>query len=186
MSRKTQPPAGFPLSRRSVIGASLAAFATPALRPHGLASPGQAPAADPACVFCKIIAGSREAPLVWQDELCVAFGSLHPIQPGHVLLVPRRHAVNLYDLPADAGAHLLPVASRIARALKSVLRADGLTLLQNSEKASGQSVFHFHLHLIPRREGHEIWKHLAEPRMATQAELDGVLAPVRQALAGSR
>ena len=180
MSRKA-------LSRRSVIGASLAALAGPSLL-KGRQEPREVSpqVADSACVFCQIVAGSREATFVWQDELCVAFGSLYPIQPGHVLLVPRRHVVNLYDLPPDVGAHLLPTASRIGKTLKSVLQADGLTLVQNNDKAAGQTVFHFHLHLIPRREGHEIFKTLVETKMATQAELDGVLAPVRRALGQGR
>lgn len=182
MSHRNQPPAVPVLSRRTLLGASLAALASPAATALERQTETPPPASDPSCVFCQIIAGSREATLVWQDEVCVAFGSLYPIQPGHVLLVPRRHVVTLYDLPPDLGAHLLPAASRIGSTLKSVLHADGLTLLQNNDKAAGQSVFHFHLHLIPRRTGHEIWKTLVEPKMATQAELDGVLAPVRQAL----
>lgn len=167
------------LSRRALLGGSLAALASPRLlRAEG---PPHA-ASDPSCVFCQIVNHSSEATFVWQDDLCVAFGSISPLQPGHVLLVPRQHVVTLYDLPADVGAHLLPVASRIGRTLKETLHADGLTLLQNNEKASGQAVFHFHMHLIPRHAGQEVFKTLVQPPKATQAELEAVLAPVRKAL----
>ena len=167
------------LSRRALLGGSLAALAGPRLWGAGAPPRG---AADPECVFCQIAGRSREATFVWEDDLCVAFGSISPLQPGHVLLVPRRHVVDLYDLPADVGAHLLPVASRIGRALKETLHADGLTLLQNNEKAAGQSVFHVHRHLIPRHKGQEVFKTLVQTPKATQAELEAVLAPVRRAL----
>ena len=164
------------ISRRSFLGASAIGLVAPRV----LRSAPPATNAD--CVFCQIIRGAQEATLVWQDELCVAFGSLYPLEAGHVLLVPRQHVETLYTLPPDVGAHLLPVASRIGVALRDVLHADGLSVRQNNGKAAGQTVFHFHLHLIPRREGHEIFKTLVDPPMATPAQLEAVLAPVRKAL----
>jgi histidine triad (HIT) family protein len=135
-------------------------------------------------VFCQIIAGKREAAFAWQDDVCVAFASIYPLQPGHLLLVPRRHVENLYGLPDDVGAHLLPVASRIGRAMKTALRADGLSVRQNNEKAGDQTVFHFHMHLIPRWEGKEVFKTLIDPPKATPEQLENAVAPVRKALAG--
>jgi histidine triad (HIT) family protein len=163
------------------VGTATAAFPH---RPALAAAPSPTVAADPDCVFCQILAGTREATFVYRDEVCAAFGSIEPVQPGHVLLVPRHHAVTLYDLPESAGARLLPIASRIARALRDALHADGMTLLQNSGKAAGQTVPHFHLHLVPRREGVEVLRRVVETHKATQAELEGVLAPVRAALRG--
>jgi histidine triad (HIT) family protein len=98
--------------------------------------------------------------------------------------VPRRHVENLYGLPDDVGAHLLPVASRIGRAMKTALRADGLSVRQNNEKAGDQTVFHFHMHLIPRWEGKEVFKTLIDPPKATPEQLENAVAPVRKALAG--
>jgi histidine triad (HIT) family protein len=167
-------------SRRSLLTGSLATVAAP----RGLLG-AAAPvlAADPNCVFCQIVAGKREAVIVWQDDVCVAFASIYPIQPGHLLLVPRHHVENLYGLPDDVGAHLLPVASKISRAMKAALKADGLSLRQNNEKASGQTVFHFHLHLIPRWEGKEVFKTLVDPPLATPEQLKSAVAPIRKALA---
>lgn len=165
------------VSRRSLLTGSLATLATPS----GLhAAPP--PVADSNCVFCQIVAGKREAAVVWQDDVCMAFASIQPIQPGHLLLVPRQHVENLYGLPDDVGAHLLPVASRIGRAMKTSLRADGLSLRQNNEKAGDQTVFHFHIHLIPRWEGKEVFKTLVDPPLATAEQLESAVAPIRKAL----
>jgi histidine triad (HIT) family protein len=170
------------ISRRGLLTGALATCAVPGELLAG--SPGAE--LDAQCVFCQIVAGTREATFVWRDEQCVAFGSIRPLQPGHLLLVPRRHFADLYQLPEDLAAHLLPVASRLGRALKTTLQADGLTLLQNNEKAAGQSVFHFHLHLIPRFTDKEIFKTVVEAPKASQQELESVLAPVRAALAPAR
>jgi histidine triad (HIT) family protein len=166
-------------SRRSLLTGSLAAL----MAPRGLlGAAAPVPASDPDCVFCQIVAGKREATFAWQDDVCVAFASIYPLQPGHLLLVPRQHVENLYGLPDDVGAHLLPVASRIGRAIKSALRADGLSLRQNNEKAGDQTVFHFHLHLIPRWEGKEVFKTLIDPPRATPEQLESAVAPIRRAL----
>ncbi len=181
------------VSRRSFFAGSLAGVAgiagiagiAAAAAPRGvLAEPRpEAPPADPSCVFCQIVAGRREASLVWQDDLCVAFGSIHPLAPGHLLIVPRRHVENLYSLPEAVGAHLFPLAAKLGRTLKTVLRPDGLTLLQNNEKGGGQTVFHFHLHLIPRHVGGTAIQ-VADTPLATREQLEAALAPVRKALAG--
>lgn len=153
--------------------------------PGALLAGEVAAAADADCVFCQIVAGTRPATFVFEDDLCVAFGTIEPIEPGHLLLVPRRHVETLYDLPETIAAHLLPVASRLGRALQRAHRADGLTLLQSNEKAAGQSVPHFHLHLIPRHAGREIFRRVVETHRATPEELERDLAPVRAALATS-
>ncbi len=181
------------VSRRSFFAGSLATVVGTAAGAAGAAGvPRGAPAAeprpaavpaDPGCVFCQIVAGRREASLVWQDELCVAFGSIHPLAPGHLLIVPRRHVENLYSLPEAVGAHLFPLAAKLGRTLKTVLRPDGLTLLQNNERGGGQTVFHFHLHLIPRHAGSTAIQ-VADAPLATREQLEAALAPVRKALAG--
>lgn len=169
------------VSRRALLAGSFAACAAPRVL---LAGEG-ATAAAPDCVFCQIVAGTRPATFVFEDDRCVAFGSIEPIQPGHLLLVPRHHVATLYELSEADASHLLPVASRLGRALKRAHQADGLTLLQNNERAAGQAVFHFHLHLIPRHAGVEIFRRVVETHRATPEELERDLAPVRAALAAS-
>lgn len=169
-------------TRRDLVAGSLGLVAGCRLPSSG------APAVHsrPDCVFCQIAAGRREATRVWEDDLALAFGSLYAVQPGHVILIPRVHADDLFTLPEPVAAHLLPLAARIGRALKESLNADGMTLLQNNGAASGQTVFHFHLHLIPRRTGQDIYKWVDEDLPATTPEeREAVLGPVRRALAAN-
>ena len=106
------------------------------------------------CVFCAIIAGAAPASFVHRDDRCVAFMDLRPINPGHLLVVPRTHASALADLSADDAAHLMRVAHGLAAALRSSgLRCEGVNLFYADGEAAGQEVFHAHLHVFPRHAG---------------------------------
>ena len=106
------------------------------------------------CVFCDIVGGQEEASLVHEDDTVVAFMDLHPVTPGHVLVVPRAHAVGLEDLDEDTGAQVWSVGHRLARALRrSGLPCEGINLFVCDGEAAWQTVFHFHLHVIPRSAG---------------------------------
>ena len=111
------------------------------------------------CVFCAIVAGTAEASIVHSDEHVVAFMDIRPVVPGHLLVVPRRHAVGLADLDPEDGARVFRVAQRLARALRdsalrdSGLRCDGVNLFLADGVAAGQEVFHVHLHVLPRHPG---------------------------------
>jgi len=107
---------------------------------------------DP-CVFCAIAAGAAPSALVYRDPHVVAFLDIHPVARGHTLVVPRTHADRLEDLDPDAGAAMFRVAQRLGRAItRSNLRADGSNLVVNDGRAAFQTVFHVHLHVIPRWE----------------------------------
>lgn len=106
------------------------------------------------CPFCSIVAGQAPATFVFQDEHCAAFMDIQPVNPGHVLIVPVRHATSLADLSAAAAGHLMQVAHGIAGALRhSGLRCDGVNLLLADGEAAMQEVFHVHLHVFPRFPG---------------------------------
>ncbi len=108
------------------------------------------------CVFCAIIAGNRPGMIVYRDDLVVAFLDHAPRNPGHVLVVPVAHADDLVATPAATAERLLVVAQRIARAIRRTdLRAEGFNFIFNSGAAAGQTVFHAHLHLMPRFTGDE-------------------------------
>lgn len=110
--------------------------------------------ADGECVFCEIIEGRSPASLVAQDEAALAFMDIQPVNPGHVLVVPRAHARCLADLQLQAGADLFRLATRLARALRhSGIRCEGVNLFLADGEAAGQEVFHVHLHVIPRFRG---------------------------------
>ena len=138
---------------------------------------------DPKCVFCRIESGEAPATIVWRDERCIAIADRWPFAPGHTLLIPRTHVANLYELPPDLASHLYAFAPRLARELKRTFGCDGLTCVQNNEVAGGQSVFHFHMHFVPRRAGVEIWKTMVERPELRDDERDRFV-PLREALAG--
>ena len=102
------------------------------------------------CIFCKIAAGEIPSYTIYEDDDFKAFMDISPASKGHTILIPKQHADNVFDLDETVASKLLPVAARIAKALKAELKCDGLNLLQNNGEAAGQTVFHFHMHLIPR------------------------------------
>ena len=103
------------------------------------------------CIFCAIAARQHEASLVYEDEIVVAFMDRYPVTPGHVLVVPRQHVVGLEDLDGPTGAAVWSVGHRIARALRrSSLDCEGINVLVCDGEVAFQTVFHFHLHVIPR------------------------------------
>jgi len=106
------------------------------------------------CIFCQIVSGALPASLVHRDERCTAFLDIRPINDGHVLVVPNRHAAFLSELDPEDGAHGFRVAQKLAAALRaSGLRCDGVNLLLSDGRAAMQEVFHVHLHIIPRYAG---------------------------------
>jgi histidine triad (HIT) family protein len=105
------------------------------------------------CIFCKIIAGEIPGQIVQEDERTVAFMDINPATRGHALVVPRRHSRDLLEIdPEDLQATALS-AQRLARAATERLGADGVNLLNSCGRAAWQTVFHFHIHVIPRYEG---------------------------------
>ena len=114
----------------------------------------EATLAAPDCIFCAICAGEEQARTVYEDDVVVVFMALNAINPGHVLVVPRKHAVGLEDLDGAAGTRVWSVAQDMARALRrSSLNCQGINLMVCDGTAAFQSVFHFHLHIIPRHSG---------------------------------
>ena len=107
-------------------------------------------AADPDCLFCKIVAGEVPATRVHEDERTLAFMDINPATRGHLLVIPREHATDLRDIPADDLHACAEVAQRIAGTMEEKLGADGVNLLNSWGASAWQTVFHFHLHVIPR------------------------------------
>ncbi|MDO4488985.1 MAG: HIT family protein [Eubacteriales bacterium] len=105
------------------------------------------------CIFCKIANGEIPSNTVYEDEYFRAILDLSPAAKGHTLILPKEHFANLYELDDEYAKRVMPVAKMIAMAAKKALNADGVNLVQNNEAAAGQTVPHFHLHVIPRHEG---------------------------------
>jgi histidine triad (HIT) family protein len=111
---------------------------------------------DPNCVFCKIISGQIPSARVFETDLAVAFLDINPLNPGHSLIVPRAHHVQLTDLPDDLAAHVGSLLPRLCRAVREATAAQGLNVIVNNGAAAGQAVDHCHWHIIPRFAGDPI------------------------------
>ncbi|MFN2466767.1 MAG: HIT family protein [Gaiellaceae bacterium] len=107
---------------------------------------------DPDCLFCKIAAGDVPATIVAQDERTVSFMDINPATRGHALVVPRAHADDLLDVPREDLHACADAAQRLARRCKERLGADGVNILNACGRAAWQTIFHFHVHVIPRYE----------------------------------
>lgn len=106
------------------------------------------------CVFCRILAGELPASFVYRDERCAAFMDIQPVNPGHLLVVPVRHAAYLADIDGDAAADLMRIGHAAAAALRaSGLRCEGVNLFLADGEAAMQEIFHVHLHIFPRFRG---------------------------------
>ncbi len=111
------------------------------------------PAYDDNNIFAKILRGEIPSYKVYEDQQTFAFLDIMPMAPGHTLVLPKSSARNILDIAPEDFAAVAQVAQRIARAAMGVFSADGITLQQFSEPAGGQSVFHLHMHVIPRKDG---------------------------------
>ena len=105
------------------------------------------------CTFCDLIRGAAEVSVCYEDAEAIAFMDIQPVNAGHVLVVPRQHYESLLDVPQELGAHLFNVTMRLANAVRRVTGSEGMNLVVNSGVAAGQDVFHYHVHIIPRRKG---------------------------------
>jgi histidine triad (HIT) family protein len=133
------------------------------------------------CVFCDLVAGKGESSVVYEDDALVALMDLNPVNPGHVLVIPRRHASAMADLDEDTGAHAFRIAMRMQQAIRrSGVRCEGVNLFVADGEAAFQDVFHFHLHVIPRFAGDQ-FKISADWQEAPREELDRVAADLRGA-----
>ena len=135
------------------------------------------------CVFCRIVAGKSRAAIVYEDEDVVAFLDHMPVNAGHILIVPRKHAAGLADLPPEDGARLFKLGQRLGAALRrSGLPCEGVNLLLNDGEIAGQRVFHVHLHVIPRfaNDAHRLRRPPDGP-ITPQDELDAAAQQIRAA-----
>jgi histidine triad (HIT) family protein len=105
------------------------------------------------CIFCDIMKGAAEVSVCYEDSSAIAFMDVQPVNQAHTLVVPRQHYESFQDLPTDLGMHLFEVAMRLNPVIRKVAGADAMNLIVSSGAAAGQDVYHFHIHLIPRRAG---------------------------------
>jgi histidine triad (HIT) family protein len=102
------------------------------------------------CIFCQIVAGGLPAQIIAQDERTIAFMDINPATRGHALVIPRQHATDLTDIPAEDLQAVILAAQALARRMFDRLNPDGVNLINSCRQAAWQTVFHFHMHVIPR------------------------------------
>jgi histidine triad (HIT) family protein len=105
------------------------------------------------CIFCKLVAKQIPASIVYEDEATLAFMDLGQVNPGHVLVACKAHADNVYELDEAQAAAVFRTVARVARAVRAAFDPPGLSIYQANGKPAGQTVFHFHLHVLPRHDG---------------------------------
>lgn len=102
------------------------------------------------CIFCKIVAGEIPASKVYEDDHFLAFLDISQVTPGHTLVIPKKHARNLLEMTPDETADLFNIVSRVTKKVESATQPQGMNIISNMEEISGQSVFHTHVHILPR------------------------------------
>ena len=107
------------------------------------------------CIFCRIVAGEIPAHKVYEDEQSLAFLDIRPASRGHTLVIPKEHAVDIFDISPESLAATTLCAQTVARTLRAKLNPDGMNVYQNNGAAAGQEVMHYHLHLVPRWESRQ-------------------------------
>lgn len=105
---------------------------------------------DNNCIFCKIIGGEIPSTVLYEDEYFRVIMDISPAAKGHAIMISKKHAADIFEMDQETASKALVVASKVAKAMKEELKCDGLNILQNNGEAAGQTVFHFHIHLIPR------------------------------------
>jgi len=125
------------------------------------------------CIFCKIANGEIPSTTLYEDEDFRVILDLGPATKGHALLIPKKHYANLFELDDELAAKAIVTAKKVAIKMKNALKADGLNVIQNNGEEAGQTVFHFHIHLIPRYHNdnaHILWK----PGKTTPEEMEQI------------
>lgn len=133
------------------------------------------------CIFCRIVSGDAPCARVHEDALTLTFMDLFPVSRGHTLIITKEHCGNIYETPADALAAVATISRRVALAIRREFAPEGLGVFQLNGVAAGQTVFHYHMHLIPRAAGEAFLLH--GRTRATEADLQEVAARLAAAVA---
>lgn len=136
---------------------------------------------DSNCIFCKIAAGEIPSKTIYEDGTFRVILDISPATRGHALIIPKEHYANIYELPEEQAAGAMVLAKKLASKMAEALKCDGFNIIQNNGEAAGQTVFHFHMHLIPRyeKDGNEdkvCWNHLE----LSEEELEAICQKLQQ------
>lgn len=115
------------------------------------------------CIFCKIIANEFNATKVYEDSALIAIMDVFPESKGHLLIIPKAHHIDLHSMDEALLAKVISLSKKLAKATKDALNADGIRIAQFNGSAAGQTVFHYHMHVIPAYQGVPFKRHAGEP-----------------------
>jgi histidine triad (HIT) family protein len=138
-------------------------------------------ASDPNCIFCKIVAGTIPCFKLFEDGATLAFMDINPVHDGHCLIIPKAHAPNVFEIAPEDFAAAARTAAKVAKAVNAAVQPDGINLMQANGEGAGQSVWHFHLHIIPRRSDDGLlfnW----DPKPGDHARIDETAERIRRLL----
>lgn len=140
--------------------------------------------AAPSCPFCDLVKGAAEVSVCYEDSIALAFMDIQPVNNGHTLVVPKQHFESLQDLPYEVGMHLFGVAMKLGPVIRKVSGAEGTNIVVNSGAAAGQDVFHYHVHVIPRRpaDGFDVPLPFPGSQMPDRTLLDAIAARIIAAM----
>lgn len=120
------------------------------------------------CVYCKIINKELPAFVIYENDCFLVILDRYPASPGHALIISKQHVENIYELDAETAARVFPLAQKIAQALTDALDCTGVNIMQNNGASAGQSVFHFHTHVIPRYENDTVGLRLGSKEVSLE------------------
>ncbi len=134
----------------------------------------------PDCIFCKIVRGDLPSFKIYEDDETLAFLDIHPVNPGHTLVIPKEHATNIFEVSPEQWSSVQETVRMLAHPIERAMQADGINLAMNNREHAGQVVDHAHVHLIPRFKGDglKLWPHKAYK----DGEAEDVKQKIRKAL----
>jgi histidine triad (HIT) family protein len=134
------------------------------------------------CIFCKIIAGQIPSIKIYEDQICLAFMDISPLNEGHLLVVPKDHCETILEISPEEYGHLYQTACKLAAIVKNTLNPDGINIMQLNGKAANQVVPHLHVHLVPRWNGDGLTISAWEPIMGDKSQINSVAEKIKSNL----
>lgn len=129
---------------------------------------------DENCIFCKIAAGEIPSRTIYEDDSFRVIMDISPAAKGHAIILPKNHAADIFELPEEDASKILIVAKKVASAMKKALKCDGVNILQNNGEVAGQTVFHLHVHVIPRYQDDQVKIKWSPITAFTEEEMDAL------------
>ena len=133
------------------------------------------------CIFCKIVSKKAGAVIVFEDANSIAFLDIHPLNPGHTLVVPRKHYPSMVEMPPEEVGRVFVSVAKVMRGVMKASKADGINIGQSNGRAASQEVFHMHVHVIPRYI-HELPEGFPERKTSSTADLEQISRKIKAAI----